>query len=128
MPRELRWPPAPLTTDWDAAAASIERLADLRPRVVAAGHGLPLIGEPVTEMMNRFAQTFSRPAHGRYVQQSARVNERGVVNLPPPVPDPVGETLWLAAASTAVAALMFALTRPRRGRRQRRRNVRLIGR
>ena len=37
--RELARSPVPFTPDWDAAEASVARLAELRPRAVGAGHG-----------------------------------------------------------------------------------------
>jgi glyoxylase-like metal-dependent hydrolase (beta-lactamase superfamily II) len=35
-------PPAPFTMDWDAARASVARLAEFRPSYIGAGHGPPL--------------------------------------------------------------------------------------
>ena len=114
MPQELRWPPIPLTTDWDAATESVERLAALRPYAVAAGHGLPMVGNHVAGLMDTFARTFRRPSHGRYVHEPARANQGGIVEVPPPVSDPVGSTLRVAAGSAAVAALMIAVARSQR--------------
>ena len=114
MPRELRWPPAPLTTDWDAATASLQRLAALRPHTVVAGHGLPMAGEQVADLMDTFARTFKRPSHGRYVRQPALADRRGVVEIPPPAADPVRSVMRVAAGSAAMAALVVALSRRRR--------------
>ncbi|MBA2304711.1 MAG: MBL fold metallo-hydrolase, partial [Acidobacteria bacterium] len=93
MPQELRWPPIPLTCDWDAARASVRRLAALRPRRVAAGHGLPMAGDYLAEAVEAFARGLTPPAHGRYVREPARAYERCVFAFPPPVADPVGSTL-----------------------------------
>ncbi|MDQ3255220.1 MAG: MBL fold metallo-hydrolase [Acidobacteriota bacterium] len=114
LKRELRQPPAPLTTDWGAARNSIDNLAGLRPSVIAAGHGLP-ITENAADRLERFAQTFAPPAHGRYVHQPARTDENGVVALPPPVPDPVSKVI-VGATLAAVAGLMIAQLRKRRRR------------
>ncbi|MEO5894483.1 MAG: MBL fold metallo-hydrolase [Vicinamibacterales bacterium] len=114
MPRELRWPPAPMTTDWDAATASIQRLAALRPHTVVAGHGLPIVGEHVADLMDTFASNFTRPSHGRYVRQPALADRRGVVDIPPPAADPVGSALRVAAGSAAMGALVLAVSRLRR--------------
>ncbi|CAN5752948.1 MBL fold metallo-hydrolase [soil metagenome] len=114
MPRELRWPPAPMTTDWDAATASIQRLAALRPHTVVAGHGLPIVGEQVADLMDTFASNFKRPSHGRYVRQPALADRRGVVDIPPPAADPVGSALRVAAGSAAMAALGLAVSLRRR--------------
>jgi len=113
MPRELRSPPAPMTTDWDAARASVQALAALRPRTIAAGHGLPMSGDYVADALQAFAADFTPPSHGRYVRQPARADDRGVIAIPPPVADPVGSTLRAVAASTAIAALMITIARAR---------------
>jgi glyoxylase-like metal-dependent hydrolase (beta-lactamase superfamily II) len=38
----LQYPPPYFTPDWNAAADSIQRSADLNPVMLAAGHGLPI--------------------------------------------------------------------------------------
>jgi glyoxylase-like metal-dependent hydrolase (beta-lactamase superfamily II) len=89
---EIHGPPAYFTSDWPAARRSVERLAALEPWRVATGHGPPLEGEEVLEGLRRLARDFDRiavPRRGRYVRQPALADERGVVSLPPPVPDPL---------------------------------------
>lgn len=110
MRRELRWPPIPLTTDWDAARESVRALAALRPRTVAAGHGLPITGGAVPDALSRFAAGFARPSHGRYVNEPARADARGIISVPRPVPDPVGSGLWVVAGAAALGT-MLVLTR-----------------
>jgi glyoxylase-like metal-dependent hydrolase (beta-lactamase superfamily II) len=114
MERELRWPPAPLTTDWNAAMMSVRRLAALNPRAIAAGHGLPVIGDDASAALNALAWHFAPPPDGRYVRHRAVTDESGVVALPPPVPDPVGAVLRGAAVATAVGGVALAATRARR--------------
>lgn len=75
-PPELHGPPAYFTTDWDAARESVERLAELRPSTLAAGHGRPLSGEDIPGRLAKLASNFdqvARPAHGRYVDEPAGV-------------------------------------------------------
>jgi len=118
--RELRWPPAPLTTDWTAANASVHRLAALRPRAIAAGHGLPVTGDDTPRAMQDFASHFAPPRAGRYIRRPARADQRGVVSLPPPVADPVGGAIRggaIAAAATGV--MLTAVSRARRRMRRR---------
>lgn len=55
---ELHGPPAYLTPDWTAAAASVRRLASLRPRTVAVGHGKPLTGPGVADELQALATRF----------------------------------------------------------------------
>ncbi len=114
LKRELRQPPAPLTTDWGAARDSINTLAGLRPNVIAAGHGLP-ITETAPARLERFAADFAPPAHGRYISEPARTDQTGVVALPPPVADPFPKVV--AGAALAVAAgLLFAQFKKRKRR------------
>ncbi|MEP6923843.1 MAG: MBL fold metallo-hydrolase [Pyrinomonadaceae bacterium] len=111
LERELSQPPATFTTDWQAASDSIYNLANLRPLVIAAGHGLP-ISENAAEQLEIFARNFAPPAHGRYVRAPALTNERGIVALPPPVADPVGRVV-VGATLAIIAGLLIAQFRKR---------------
>lgn len=67
---ELHGPPAYFTTDWDAAAVSVRRLAALEPACLAPGHGQPVSGPTMLRALQTIAADFdqlSRPAEGRYV-------------------------------------------------------------
>jgi glyoxylase-like metal-dependent hydrolase (beta-lactamase superfamily II) len=119
LERELRWPPAPLTTDWTAANASVHRLAALRPRAIAAGHGLPMTGDNTTRAMQIFASHFAPPRGGRYLRRPARADQRGVVSLPPPVADPVGGAIRGGAIAAAATGIVLTLSRVRRRIRRR---------
>ena len=109
---EFSVPPAPMTTDWTAGRASVERLAALAPRTVAAGHGSPVRGDRVADDLRRFAGRFTPPARGRYVDRPAVADERGVVAVPPAVPDPLPRNLLLAGV-VAGAAYLALRRRPR---------------
>lgn len=108
----LSVPPAPFTTDWAAGEASVARLAELRPAAVAAGHGRPVRGPEVAGDLAAFAAAFPRPRRGRYVDRPAIVDERGVVWVPPTVPDPLPRQLAVAAG--LIAGGIYTLTRRRR--------------
>ena len=109
--RELRPPPAPFTTDWEAARRSVERLAELEPETVAAGHGVPMTGADVPGLLHQFAANFTPPRKGRYVNAPARADERGVVALPPPVPDPLPKVVAGVAGAAVVGVAVAALVR-----------------
>ena len=96
-------PPVPATTDWQKARASVQRLAALRPRVIAAGHGLPIAD--AADALERLAANFPMPARGRYARTPARFDANGVVYLPPAPPDPVPAL----AAGVAVGLLAGAI-------------------
>lgn len=115
MPRELRWPPIPLTCDWGAARASVRRLAALRPHSLGAGHGLPMSGGHVADALQSFATELMPPAHGRYVDEPVLADERGLVAVPPSVPDPVGTTLRVIGGAAVVGVLIAAIVRTRAG-------------
>ena len=80
---------APLTMDWGLACDSLRELADLRPSVAGCGHGVPMTDAQLPERLERLAQRFRPPRHGRYVGAPAQVDETGVVALPPAPFDPV---------------------------------------
>jgi hypothetical protein len=71
---ELHGPPAYYTSDWDAAKRSVEKLAQLRPQTLAAGHGRPMAGPDVADGLAELAARFdevARPKRGRYAQRGA---------------------------------------------------------
>jgi glyoxylase-like metal-dependent hydrolase (beta-lactamase superfamily II) len=111
--RQLTHPPNYLTTDWPAARASVRKLADLRPNVVATGHGLPMAGPQLASDMQYFADHFDEqvPKHGRYVAQPVVSDETGPVRIPPPVPDPVGKAITGVAVGAVAGLGIYMLTR-----------------
>jgi glyoxylase-like metal-dependent hydrolase (beta-lactamase superfamily II) len=107
---ELNGPPRYYTSDWEAAKLSVQRLADLEPAVFATGHGLPLSGPEATEALQTLAFDFdywARPAKGRYAHQPALADERGLVSVPPAVPNPATK-FAVAAALGGLAWYAFA--------------------
>lgn len=55
----LSGPPWYTTADSAAACHSIRTIADLEPRVLASGHGVPLVGPGTAERIKAFAATLS---------------------------------------------------------------------
>ena len=108
-------PPAPATPDWHRARESVELLAELRPLTIASGHGVPMTGGKAVMQLAELATNFPIPPSGRYVREPARMDESGVVYLPPKPPDKlpgVAVTVGVAAA----AGTMFAVAARRRKR------------
>ncbi len=71
---ELNGPPAYYTPDWNAARESVRKLAELRPRTIAPGHGLPISGEEVADQLLQLAVDFDRvaiPEHGKYAREAS---------------------------------------------------------
>jgi glyoxylase-like metal-dependent hydrolase (beta-lactamase superfamily II) len=111
---EIHGPPAYFTPDWISARRSVERLAALEPERAATGHGPMLAGQPLREGLHRLARNFDRiavPRRGRYVRQPAIADERGVVAVPPPVPDPLPRMLLGIGAGLLLAAALRRSTR-----------------
>jgi len=109
--REFALPPVFATTDWRAAHRSVQKLADLRPSVVIAGHGQPIAGPKTANRLEEFAENFRPPEHGRYVRQPAITDANGIVQLPPPAPDPVPKIAAAVALGGAAAAATYFLKR-----------------
>jgi glyoxylase-like metal-dependent hydrolase (beta-lactamase superfamily II) len=112
--RELSRPSSPFTFDWETTRESIEKLADLEPKVVAAGHGLPIAGDRIASELRSFTEGFTPPRRGRYVGSPPVAHDGGVEKLPPSVPDPYARRF--AGAAIALAAIL-ATARRRRPRR-----------
>ena len=104
--REISRPPVPFTTDWGATRESIGKLAALGPKALAAGHGLPMSGPDIAAELGRFGERFTPPP-GRYAGRPAQADERGVVGVPPPVPDPL--PVWFTGAAVLAGVVFAAL-------------------
>ncbi|MCC6935844.1 MAG: MBL fold metallo-hydrolase [Thermomicrobiales bacterium] len=115
-PRHVRRPPAYYTTNWVAARLSVELLADIQPTIAATGHGKPMRGDELRDELRVLAADFDQiavPSHGRYVDQPALSDERGVVSVPPaPSASPV-------LGGMAFAATMALFLAARKWRAQR---------
>jgi len=112
--QEVRRPPAYYTPDWETARRSVEELARLEPEIAATGHGLPMHGAPMRQQLETLVRDWDRlavPAHGRYVNQPAVTDARGVVSVPPPVQD---RQLLAVAGIGLAAGLGLWLLRGRR--------------
>jgi glyoxylase-like metal-dependent hydrolase (beta-lactamase superfamily II) len=59
---ELHGPPSYFTSDWNAARKSVQRLAELKPAIVAPGHGKPLSGVNVADALAQLATAFDAVA------------------------------------------------------------------
>ncbi|WP_077324298.1 MBL fold metallo-hydrolase [Virgibacillus siamensis] len=67
---EVNGPPRYLTTDWQAAKESVERLASLKIDMVIPGHGYMMEGEALQKGLDKLVSEFDQlavPDYGRYV-------------------------------------------------------------
>src|ERR1700681_3484868 len=80
---------SPFNTDWGATHSSVKELANLKPNVVACGHGVPIASSDLPNRLHTFADGFRPPRYGRYVDRPASTDESGISSLPPAPFDPV---------------------------------------
>lgn len=69
---QIKGPPAYLTTDWEAARKSVERIKELKPKLAIPSHGLPMKGEKLTRHLELLTQHFNEiavPEQGRFVEK-----------------------------------------------------------
>ncbi|RKQ96909.1 metallo-beta-lactamase superfamily protein [Kushneria sinocarnis] len=64
--RELSGPPRYFTVDWDAARASVGRLAALGPSVAMTGHGMAMAGDELNQRLNDLYLRFDELAVPRH--------------------------------------------------------------
>lgn len=71
QPAELHGPPSYFTSDWQAARASVSKLAGLQPLTVVPGHGKPLTGSSVAAALQTLATNFDRIAVPENVKEQS---------------------------------------------------------
>jgi glyoxylase-like metal-dependent hydrolase (beta-lactamase superfamily II) len=54
----LHGPPRYFTPDWSAAAKSVKTLADIKPGIVATGHGQTLYGPEIKTQLKQLSKNF----------------------------------------------------------------------
>lgn len=107
--KKISGPPKYFTPDWEAAAASLKVLDGLQIQVAATGHGRPMEGTGMRKSVHNLATHFQQlavPQQGRYVAEPARMDETGVIYVPPRKgkPDlPVTKAIAIAAGFIALA-------------------------
>jgi glyoxylase-like metal-dependent hydrolase (beta-lactamase superfamily II) len=72
---QIKGPPAYLTTDWQAAQKSVERIKELKPEWAIPSHGLPMKGEELVKHLELLTQQFKEiavPNQGRFVEKPSK--------------------------------------------------------
>ena len=70
--KEVCGPPVYLTTNWDAAHESVQRLVALHPQILVPGHGTAMAGEELQEGLQKLLahwQEVAVPDHGKWVRE-----------------------------------------------------------
>ncbi len=104
----------PFNYDWEAASASVQRLAALEPRAIGCGHGPVITGPEAAAGLHELANNYPVPAHGRYVLDPARTDASGVEHLPPAPKDKLPMQAALLGAGILAAGVAWLLTGGRR--------------
>jgi glyoxylase-like metal-dependent hydrolase (beta-lactamase superfamily II) len=68
---EISGPPRYLTPDWDSSRESVRKLESLKPVVAVTGHGMPVLGEWLSEHLSMLSEQFDQiaiPDYGKYVR------------------------------------------------------------
>jgi glyoxylase-like metal-dependent hydrolase (beta-lactamase superfamily II) len=61
-------PPWYSTWNWQMAKEAVTILAELEPRMLASGHGLPMSGDEIAQELHAFADYFSTPATKKHTR------------------------------------------------------------
>ncbi len=72
---EIHGPPVYLTTNWDMARESVEKLSALKPNYVITGHGRAMEGEELWNGLDNLVQNFDEvavPSHGKFVRDERK--------------------------------------------------------
>jgi glyoxylase-like metal-dependent hydrolase (beta-lactamase superfamily II) len=68
--QEISGPPRYLTTDWEAARSSVQKLEALQPTYAITGHGIPMAAGTLRENLRKLVDEFDDiaiPDYGKYV-------------------------------------------------------------
>jgi glyoxylase-like metal-dependent hydrolase (beta-lactamase superfamily II) len=109
---------APFNYNWEQVRSSVQMLAALEPAAIGCGHGPTVAGEKYTRQLQRLADNFPMPKHGRYVSEPARLDATGVVSVPQAAADSLRSKLAIAAAGVAALVGVALLVKKQKTRRQ----------
>jgi glyoxylase-like metal-dependent hydrolase (beta-lactamase superfamily II) len=109
---------APFNYNWQQVRESVQKLAALRPAAIGCGHGPAIEGVEATDGLQQLANFFPMPAHGRYVNDPARLDENGVAYIPPAPEDSFPQRITLAIVGVGLLAGAALLLQRRQQRRK----------
>lgn len=72
---EVHGPPVYLTTNWEMAQESVNKLAALNPQYAITGHGSAVEGEDLREGLKNLIENFEEvavPSHGKFVRDERK--------------------------------------------------------
>lgn len=83
---EVSGPPKYFTPDWVTSANTVKAILELKPEIIASGHGHTLYGDKAIRGLERLSRNFWHsgiPSKGRYVSAPAEFDENGPTYVPP---------------------------------------------
>ncbi|MDF2686564.1 MAG: Zn-dependent hydrolase, glyoxylase [Clostridia bacterium] len=69
---QIKGPPAYLTTDWETAKNSVEKIKELNPETIIPSHGKPMQGDEIKKHLEMLTNNFNEiavPRQGRYIDR-----------------------------------------------------------
>jgi glyoxylase-like metal-dependent hydrolase (beta-lactamase superfamily II) len=117
--KHLSGPPKYFTCNWASAELSVIKLAALDPEVAATGHGKTMRGEELRGALKNLSthfKTMALPNEGRYRNEPAVTNEKGVLFLPPPTQkmSNLARIIGLSIAAASIALLVYQQRRQKK--------------
>jgi glyoxylase-like metal-dependent hydrolase (beta-lactamase superfamily II) len=114
--KHLSGPPKYFTCNWASAELSVIKLAALDPEVAATGHGKTMRGEELRGALKNLSGNFKAialPEEGRYVNEPAVTNEKGVLYLPPATEKMtrLAKVLGISLAVVSIALILYQQNR-----------------
>jgi glyoxylase-like metal-dependent hydrolase (beta-lactamase superfamily II) len=97
-------PPAPFTLDWFAVRKSVQRIGELAPAYLGAGHGRPLSGDELGRKLETFLEYATIARKGRYVARPVRQRADGTLDIPVVPPDPAQSAAGLLVGAALLGA------------------------
>jgi len=110
----LSLPPAAWILDWEALRRTWRRIARIAPRALVCGHGKPLSGESLPELLEHFAENKVMVRHGRHINEPVRLQPDGTFNVVPDRPDPALTVAKAAGMVVAAGVVLWWMDRRRR--------------
>lgn len=115
--KKVSGPPKYYTYDWLAAENSVRKLTELKPDVLASGHGKPLYGEQMKECLNELSDNFTEraiPRDGRYTKNAAVAGMGGVEFVPPVNKKWLLKVAGVATAVVGAGILLYSNSKKKR--------------
>ncbi|MGC4042904.1 MAG: MBL fold metallo-hydrolase [Armatimonas sp.] len=107
-------PPAGFTCDWFAVRKSVQKIGELAPEWLGAGHGQPLWGAELHQKLDSFLEYATIARKGRYVARPVRQLPDGTLDIPPVPPDPVEKAAGVLIVGAVLSLGVWWFTRQRK--------------